>query len=486
MARSSHPNILIVLADQHRFDCIGAYGNADICTPNIDSLAADGVRFDNTFCTFPVCTPSRYSILSGLYVHQHTGSSNHCTLPGSIDTFPKLLRNAGYRTRAVGKMHFTPTYLDAGFDEMTLAEQHGPGRYDDDYHRYLRAKGLCDCLDMTDQIQEYREKAPRGYNESFATWPSNLAEKDYSTTWIGERAIEALESWDDGANLLMVGFIKPHHPFDAPKPWSEMYDPDSLSLLPGWMSECSREDLMVSRGYYPHDEMTEGDIRRIMAQYYASITQIDYHVGKMIEVLKRTGRYDDTLIIYTSDHGEFMGFHHLILKASCMYDPLVKVPLIIRFPGQERRGEISDALVSLADIAPTILAQAGCERGMYMRGNDLALDRSGREFAFAASDSGPEFMVRSRTRKLLLRKPGDSRFYDLERDPLEMNNLYNDQNYRQEIKELTERLLRWSLFESAPPAGVDRQAGVVREIKPKEHEELSACLREQMHLFLEQ
>lgn len=123
------PNILIVQADQHRMDCIGAYGNDEIQTPHLDALAGDGVRYDNSFCPFPVCTPSRYSFLAGLYVRQHLGGSNHCTLPQGLPTFPKVLKGAGYRTKAVGKMHFTPTYADVGFEEMLLAEQNGPGRY---------------------------------------------------------------------------------------------------------------------------------------------------------------------------------------------------------------------------------------------------------------------------------------------------------------------------------------------------------------------
>ena len=140
------PNILIIMADQHRADCLGAYGNPDIQTPHIDSLATDGARYPNSFCPFPVCTPSRYSFLSGLYVGQHLGGSNHCTLPAGLPTFPRVLRENGYRTKAVGKMHFTPTYLDVGFEEMWLAEQNGPGRYDDDYHRWLMAEGLSDAV----------------------------------------------------------------------------------------------------------------------------------------------------------------------------------------------------------------------------------------------------------------------------------------------------------------------------------------------------
>ena len=155
-------HILIVHTDEHRIDCLGASGNKEIKTPHIDSLAADGVRFNNSFCSFPVCTPSRYSLLSGLPVHEHQGWDNHCTLRPGTPTFASVLRQAGYATKAVGKMHFAPTYLDVGFAQMELAEQDGPGRWDDDYHRYLRQLGLVDANDLEDQRSEYRRGAP-GY-----------------------------------------------------------------------------------------------------------------------------------------------------------------------------------------------------------------------------------------------------------------------------------------------------------------------------------
>ena len=139
---SNPPHILLIHADQHRYDCLGAYGNPDIETPAIDALASEGVTFEHSFCPFPVCTPSRYSLLSGLYVHQHLGTTNRSTLPAGLPTLPRQLGQAGYATAAVGKMHFTPAYLDVGFQEMWLAEQDGPGRYDDDYHRWLREEGL--------------------------------------------------------------------------------------------------------------------------------------------------------------------------------------------------------------------------------------------------------------------------------------------------------------------------------------------------------
>lgn len=457
---TSHPNILVIHADQHRCDCLGAYGNPDIQTPHIDALAADGVRYDQHYCCFPVCTPSRYSFLNGLYVHQHLGWTNHSTLPAGLPTFPRILRDAGYRTRAVGKMHFTPTYLDVGFETMALAEQNGPGRCDDDYHRWLREEGLCDRVDLIDQEREYRDNAPDEYWQTLGALVSDLDEAHHSTTWIGDRAVETLDSWEEGGRqLLMVGFIKPHHPFDPPAPWHEIYDPDALERLPGWTAECLPCDL-VQRGYFPNAEMTQVQLRRAMAYYYAAISQLDHHVGRMVERLKQKGLYDDTLILYTADHGDYMGFHHLLLKGNHMYDPLVRVPLIVKYPGRESAGAASAALTGNVDAAPTLLRCAGYEPAPSMRGLDLRTHPEGRDAVFAEAGRS-EYMVRTRHRKLLLgRRAEDSLFFDLEKDPLEMDDLYADPARQPEIAQLRARLLDWALFTDQSVVHLDEQGPV--------------------------
>ncbi|MDF1514628.1 MAG: sulfatase-like hydrolase/transferase, partial [Anaerolineae bacterium] len=391
----NRPNILIIHADQHRFDCLGAYGNSDIQTPNIDQLAQDGIKFDNSFCSFPVCTPSRYSFLSGQYVRQHAGWTNHSTLAPGIPTFPKILRDAGYVTAAVGKMHFTPTYLDVGFQHMQLAEQDGPGRYDDDYHRWLMAQDLCDHVDLMDQVREYRNQATPAYWDTMGAMQSDLDEAHHSTTWIADRAQEQLDTWGAGGNLMMVGFIKPHHPFDPPEPWTNQYNADELSILPGWLADPLQRDIAYSKGYFPHADLTEAKLKRVMAHYYATISQIDFHVGRMISKLKKRGLYKNSLILYTSDHGDYMGYHHLLLKGNYMYDPLIKVPLIIKLPGQERAGQSTSSLVSNLDIAPTLLSIAGCDIPNTMRGLDLSKPNAGRDIIFAEGWAGQEIMVRT-------------------------------------------------------------------------------------------
>ena len=434
-------HILILHADQHRIDCLGTYGNKEIRTPHIDSLAADGLRFKNSFCTFPVCTPSRYSLLSGLPVHEHQGWDNHCTLRPGTPTFASVLRQDGFATKAVGKMHFAPTYLDVGFAEMELAEQDGPGRWDDDYHRYLRQLGLADANDLEDQRSEYRRGARQIYWETFGALPSNLQEKDYSTTWIADRAMETLRKWTaDQPALLMVGFIKPHHPFDPPEPWAHLYDSEKISLLPGWTPQMLPYD---ARGYFSNADLTEKAVRRCTALYYASISEIDEQVGRMLALLKSKGLYKNSLIIYTSDHGEYLGFHHQLLKSGQMYDPLAKVPLIVKLPGNRKAGSITDKLVSNIDVAPTILNIAGCKAPPGMKGLDLTGPTAVRDTVFC--ETADTVMARTQTRKLLYntRNPARSLFFDLQHDPLEMTNSYAEPAFKTEVAALVAVVQAW-------------------------------------------
>lgn len=460
--RTQRPNVLIIYADQHRFDCLGAMGNKDVRTPNLDALARDGVLFHNSFCTWPVCAPSRYSLPTGQYARQHRGTSNRATLLAGTPTFANLLRAAGYRTKAVGKMHFTPAYLDVGFSQLELAEQNGRGRFVDDYHRYLRSQNLIDSVDLIDQEQPFRGHARDTYWKTFGSGASNLPEAHHSTTWIGNRAVESLSSWEAGRpSLLMVGFIKPHHPFDPPKPWDAMYDPAKLTVLNGWTKAPLERDLQYRRGYFDNRTLTEPVLQRVMAYYYATISQLDAQVGRIVDRLKRNGLYDNTLIIYTADHGEYLGFHHLLLKGNYLYDPLAKVPLIIKFPKQKHAGTISDALVSSVDVTSTILEEAGIKPTPDMRGRPLEslLDANEPRRDLIFAEDGEFVMARSRTRKLLYSSgPHPSLFFDLEKDPLEMENRYEDPNYQTEIQKFREALLHWFADEIRTGPYVDVQA----------------------------
>lgn len=463
------PNILIIMTDEHRYDCLGCCGNPQIKTPNVDKLAKDAVRYDNTFCSYPVCTPSRYSFISGLYVQQHRGYSNHCTLPPGTQTFPAILKQAGYQTAAVGKMHYTPTYLDVGFEKMFLAEQNGPGRWDDDYHRDLKANGLVDRNDLIDQETPYRKLADTDYWDSFGAVTSNLPDEYHSTTWTGDKAVEQLNHWDANTpNLLMVSFIKPHHPFDPPETWAKMYDPDEIDILPGWTDKCLDHDAV--KAYFDNATLTEKAMKKITAYYYATITQIDFHVGRLINVLKKRGLYDNTLIIFTSDHGEHMGYHHMILKDGYLYDSIARIPLIIKYPNNDRASTSTDRLVSNIDIAPTILALANRQKPQEMHGLNL-LENDQREIVFIEGRRLNAVTARTKTAKLILQRNKtdngsikyDGLLYDLQKDPYELNNLYDNPDYSGLQKMLTDAIDNWLPVSDERDIYLDENAPVINQ-----------------------
>lgn len=443
VAKVQSPNILIIHADEHRMDCIGVYGNKDVLTPNLDQLAREGVIYQNPYVSLPVCTPSRYSLISGMDVQDHQAWTNHSTLNPAIETFPDVLKKAGYKTKAIGKMHFAPTYLDVGFDELMLVEQDGPGRWDDDYHRDLMQHNLVDKIDLEDQRGEYRKEAPEEYWKSFGTKVTGLPDEFYSTNWTANHSLKTIENWDASGNMLMIGFIKPHHPFDPPQKWVDMYNPEELELLPGWIEEPMDYDTKQNKGYFENKTLNEKALKKSMAYYYASITQIDYEVGRMIQVLKDKGIYDNTLIIYTSDHGDHMGYHHQILKGGFLYESIMKAPLIIKYPKGQYAGTINDKLVSNIDIAPTVLNAAGLKIPETMTGHDLTEASISREYVFAHNWLGAQAMIRSKQYKLIQNRKGKSLFFDLNTDPLEMNNLYDDVNYKDEIKKHYEAMVQW-------------------------------------------
>ena len=451
-------NVLIIHADQHRYDCIGAYGNNDIKTPHIDKLAEDGVIFNSSFCSHPVCTPSRYSLLTGLYVHQHLGLTNHSTLPSGLPKLPQILKDNNYKTTAVGKMHFTPTYLDIGFDKMILAEQHGPGRYEDDYHEFLKENKLCDKIDIIDQVEEFRETASENYWDTYGSEVSDLEEKYHSTTWIADNAMSIIQDWTVNGNMMMLGFIKPHHPFDPPAPWNKMYDPELLCSLPGWTDDLLSYD--DGKNYFDFNGLTEKKYKSVLSNYYASISQIDFQIGRIIDLLKAKGLYDNTMIIYTSDHGDYMGYHHRLLKSYAMFEPLVKVPLIVKYPNSQHSNTIDERLVNNIDVAPTVLSTVGIDIPETMDGLNLLNIDIENNFVFAEQDT--EYMVRSKSKKLLLH-PDINRcmFFDLLKDPHELINLYSVEKYQTEIQSFKNKLLEWLMVTSRPKTNLDENADSV-------------------------
>lgn len=421
------PNIILILADELRHDCLGCAGNPDVRTPNIDALAKHGAHFTETIASFPRCRPSRWSLLTGQYASQHGAEDNRTPLPMDTAVFPQLLADAGYFTGCVGQMDFMPTYPDYGFSVMELAEQDSVGRTEDDYHKWLAKQNLVDQIDEWDQFD--RDIAPPEYWDTFGAMTSNLPVAAYSTTWIGNQAVRFLQHAHEPF-FLWTGFMKPHHPFDPPKPWDTLYNPDDLTLPPDWGLPVREEDVW-KEGHFDPFVMTEPKFRKVLAHYYGTITQLDHQIGRILATLNGRG-HTNNIIIFCSDHGDYMGQHGLILKShGPPFESVLRVPLIVAGLRDQLRGLRDDNPVELLDLPGTILEAGGIRPPDTMRGRSLLPLLRGqpgpfRKAAYAEAKDGIQ-IVRTKDYKLV-ESPVESQraFYNLRADPGEFENRYGE------------------------------------------------------------
>ena len=351
--RPKRANILLIMSDQHRGDCIGADGNAAVKTPNLDRIAAEGVLFRHAYTCTPSCTPARAALLTGL-APWHNGMLGY----GRVAThykneLPRMLREAGYHTLGIGKMHWYPQRALHGFhktlvDESGRAETKG---FVSDYRRWFRAQAPALNPDATGiGWNDYRARA-------YA-----LPERLHPTRWTGDRAVEFLEGYK-GAEpfFLKVSFARPHSPYDPPERLWNLYRDEDMPppVVGGW---AERNAL---RGTQPGPSTPRGDLgvataRRARRGYYANVTFIDEQVGRMLKVLADRGWLDETLILFTADHGDMLGDHHLWRKTYA-YEGSARIPMLIRWPKaiDAQRGRKLDPCVELRDVLPTFLDAAG-------------------------------------------------------------------------------------------------------------------------------
>ena len=358
------------------------------------------------------------------------------------------------------------------------------GRFDDDYHKYLREFFLLDEIDLYDQRSEYRKNAPAEYFESFGAGKSDLPCEHHSTTYITRSAIEQIGKFrDEGGNLLMVGYIKPHHPFDPPEPYSEMYDPESLALLDGYTESLDDADWKRGGHYFDSRNLTENKLRKVMSQYYGAITHVDDGVGMIIGKLKQKGIYENSLVIFTSDHGEYLGFRHLLLKGNYMYDPLVKIPLIIKYPKSWNKTGLDDSLSSNIDIAKTILSVCGANIPGSMQAFDLTKEPRREVAVCESAHINGEYMARTKEHKLLVSDSFKScRFFDLANDPLEQTNVAGEAKYKDAEAGLKELLIEEMMMRQNKSAyrnpDEPLSGGQTREKAESGREEMIAYMRQ--------
>jgi len=454
---SSLPNILILMPDQMRADCMSAAGHPQIRTPHMDRLAGEGMRFTHACTVSPLCMPARASFISGAYVHNHDMWSNLGELFPQEESLFRRLQRAGYTTAHVGKSHYyehhdfhmrdREHYMHArGFDYVH--ETTGPWATcrTDSYMTDLWAReGLLGAF--RDDYEKRRRHGPT------AVWPSPLPTELFMDSYIGSQAVRFIDE-HDGAKpfALFVGFGGPHEPWDAPGDYAAMYDPaDTPPAIPpaepcDWVAESAAAWQRSGRP----PGMTEDDVRRIRANYYGKISLIDRLFGEIFAACERKGVMDDVLVVFWSDHGEMAGDHGLLHK-SRFFESALRVPFVVRWPGRIAAGQTSSALVGTVDIMPTILEGLGVGVPPSCLGRSLwpmlrDPEARVRDAAFSEVERGGRrnLMTRTERHKYAVHDDGAGYLlYDLAADPVERTNLLGHPDARPVEADLRDRLLRF-------------------------------------------
>jgi len=460
---SEKPDIIMIITDQQRYDTIAALGASHMDTPNIDKLVNRGVTFTNCHVTAPSCVPCRASLFSGYYPHTNGVLANG--QPWSR-TWVSDLEKAGYETINVGKMHTIPYDAPAGFDERYVVENKDrfmEGRYYfDEWDKALAAQGM-----VKQQRSEYRKRPD--YKDRLGAFTWDLAPHMQSDNFVGGMTRWWLNSKPvDKPLFLVVGFPGPHPPYDPTPDYAEKYmqrdvplpefTEEEMAQLPPPLIEKRLHDVEVD-----HDSVSwklspsRDELHRMRAYYYANVEMIDREVGAILDTLETRGKMDNTIIIFTSDHGDCLGDHGLSQKWA-VYEEVTKVPLIICAPQRFESGRSVDDLVQLFDLGPTILEWAGVKPPSSFEAQTLnpALEGEafeGRDYVFCEQGgdvnlTGIDFltMVRSKTHKLVHFK-GQSygQLFDLVADPKERTNLWDDEAAAVHKTELLNALLDWHI-----------------------------------------
>jgi choline-sulfatase len=439
------------MVDQQRPDALGCYGSGIAMTPNIDRLAWEGVRFENCYVQNPLCCPSRYSMLTGRYPHSHGVRSNwYAPRPGET-SFGHQLARAGYQSALIGKMHFTPWHDLFGFGGRIIAESKFAVNCPDDYERFLRRHG-------TSRKQLYDQASPEYLSNATAA-KSRVPQELHIDSFVGRAACAALYHAREPF-CLFASFCSPHNPYDPPAPYDQLFLKAKFpprNMYPGETAEKPREayDYINDRLKWPQktDELTPEQLQITKAYYYSTCTLVDDWVGRILEVLRARGLQDNTVILYTSDHGDLLGDHGLIYK-QCFYEQSVKVPLILHAPGRLAPRVVVEPVEGL-DVFSTICEMGGAWPGRGRQGKSLlplAEGRAGtvhREAVFSENHFGR--MMRWGQYKMVY-YPGKpyGELYDLAADPEERRNLWEKMEGSAEKRRMKDLLLEWAFTSEDP------------------------------------
>ncbi len=487
---TGRPSFILFITDQQQAGMLGCAGDPVVKTPNIDAIAAAGTRFDRFYVAMPSCMPNRASILTSLYPSVNGVRFNGIPLPEDSVTFPKLFKAAGYQTGLTGKGHLQPFLepfsekhsddcpwwrkeLDCqgsnlsppyyGFDSISLVTGHGD-RCGGHYQTWLKER----LPDYPEYVGS-ENQLPHDYSCPQAV-RTRLPEELYSTSYIAERAIDFLEERvridDDCPFVLVVSFSDPHHPFNPPGRYWDMYDPEDVVLPENFSSSETPPHLAAvrkarlagtdSRGGYGPVALDKREARQAIALTYGMITMIDDAIGRIRTRVAELGLSEETVQVFTSDHGDLLGDHGLMLKGPLHYESLILVPFLLEDPMRDAGNTVESGLFSGVDIGVSLLNRAGIESPPGAHGMSLfdVLDgrKTGRQSLLIEDEyqlSPPGFEKPPRMRTIVSEKWRMTAYmdepwgelYDLANDPGETRNLWNNRSVARVKSQLTEELV---------------------------------------------
>jgi arylsulfatase A-like enzyme len=488
-------NILFVMYDQLRADYLGCAGHPTLRTPHIDAFAQRGVRFNRAYCQAPVCGPSRVSFYTGRYMSSHGAGYQNVPFSVAEWTMGDYLRQVGMRSVLVGKTHMVPDRagmerlrIDGASDLGVWLSECGfePFERDDGlhpeqslnpnlaYNNYLRAKGYVSdnpWHDFANSAEGPNGEVLSGWQMRHARLPARVRDEDSETPYMTSRAMEFISQAGDVPWCLHLSLIKPHWPYVAPAPYNEMYSANQI--LPVNQSGREMQDPHpVVAAFQDHEgsrNFRRDEVRRtVIPTYMGLISQIDDQFGRLLAFLEDQGRLDDTMIVLTSDHGDYLGDHGLGEK-DLLHEEVARIPMIIYDPdpaADSRRGVADDRLVEAIDLIPTFLDSQGGDLQRHrlegrsllplLRGSGEAADW--RDAAFSETDYvfhparralnlGPEqaraYMVCTDAWKYIFYEGFRPQLFHLAEDPWEQNDLGTDPAHAEQRAQLHERLFRW-------------------------------------------
>ncbi|MEK6646022.1 MAG: sulfatase-like hydrolase/transferase [Candidatus Firestonebacteria bacterium] len=494
--KKKRPNILLITSDQQHWNTLG-YFNKQIKTPNLDNLAKQGTIFTRAYCPNPTCTPARASIITGKYPSQHGAWTLGTKLPETEHTVGEDFSKAGYRTALIGKAHFQPaastkefTSLESypilqnlkfwkkfngpfyGFENVELARNHtDEALVGQHYAIWMEEKG---CKNWKDYFQ-----TPTGNNDKQKhKWL--IPEKYHYNTWIAERTNTLLEKYHKNNEnfFLWASFFDPHPKYLVPEPWDTMYSPEKITvphITPGEHKNNPphfkltqkknpegtfdvdnpnfsqwKESGYSIHGFYPHLH-SEKELAKDISVYYAMISLMDKYIGRILNKLDKLGLAENTVVVFTTDHGHFFGQHGFIHKGPFHYEDMIKIPFIVRYPEKVSAKKESLALQSLVDLAPTFLSICKIDIPGSMTGinqKDVWFGKRDkiRDHIIVENHHEPTSIhlktyVNDRYKITVYYNQNYGEIFDLKKDPQEINNLWNKKEFAELKADLITKLL---------------------------------------------